>query len=110
MPKLSLLFATLALAAAYAASNDYKVTLTSPTWVGPTQLSAGEYRIQVEGDRAVIKSRNRQVAEAPARIETNSQKYGLTSLSIVTEDNKPMLKEVRVGGTPTRIVIGESGQ
>lgn len=106
MRKLFLLYFSIGLAVAGAASNDYKVTLSSPTWVGTTQLSPGDYRIQVEDNRAVIKSRNRQVAEAPARIETSPQKYSLTSLSIVQEDNKPVLKEVRVGGTTTRIVIG----
>lgn len=105
MRKLMMFFTTVALAVASAASKEYRLNLTSPAWVGSTQLQAGDYRIQVEGEKAIIKSGGRQVAEAPAVMETAPQKYAYTSLSVTQAGGRPTLQEVRLGGTNSRIVF-----
>lgn len=106
MRKLTLLLMTLALAVATAASGNYKFQITSPTWVGNTRLDKGDYRIQLDGDKAMIKTGDNVVAEVPATMEHNTTKYNYTSIAISHANaNKPMLDEVRVGGTDTKIVI-----
>ena len=54
MKKLLLSFATVAIAVASAASNTFKVTIDHPTWVGGTELKAGEYKVQTEGDKITL--------------------------------------------------------
>ena len=62
--KLLIGFAALGIGIASAAS-DYKVELTQPTHVGATELKAGTYKVEVEGDKAVFKSGKEVVAQSP---------------------------------------------
>lgn len=101
--KLTLSFGIFAVAVASAAS-PYNVALATPTWVGQTQLKAGEYKVELEGDKAVFKSGKKMVAEAPASTEQNPQKYPNTSL--VSSGAK--LREIHVGGTTVKIVLKDS--
>ena len=106
MRKLTLLLMTVALGVVTAAGQSYKFEITSPTWVGNTELQEGNYRIEMNGDKAIIREGHDVVAEVPAMMEHNATKYNYSSLSVSHADaNKPMLDEVRVGGTDTKIVI-----
>jgi hypothetical protein len=97
--RLTLCLATLGLAVGTAASS-YNVTLDSPTWAGETKLNAGDYRVQIVGDKAVFKS-GKNVIEVPTTVETNASKYALTSAEIA--DSK--IKEIDLGGTNTKITF-----
>jgi hypothetical protein len=99
LAKLTLGFATLALALASAATR-YSVSLADPTWVGDTQLKAGDYKVEVEGDHAVFQN-GKQTYQVPATVEKNDHKYPFTELD--ASDSK--LKEIHVGGTNVKIVI-----
>jgi hypothetical protein len=101
--KLTLCFGILAVAVASAASS-YNVSLASSTMVGQTQLKPGQYKVEVEGDKAVFKSGKNTVAEAPATAQQNPQKYSDTTL--LTSGGK--LEEIHVGGTNVRIVLKDS--
>src|ERR1700685_2663676 len=102
--KLILAFGIFALAVASAATN-YTVTLLTPTWVGQTLLKPGDYKVSVEGDKAVFKDGKSTVVESPAVVQQNAKKYSLTSLD--TAGVK--LQEIHVGGTTVRIVLKDSG-
>jgi len=104
LSKLTLSFGIFALAVASAASN-YSVTLNTPTWVGQTQLKPGDYKVAVEGDKAVFKSGKSTVAEAPAAVEQNAKKYTATTL----DTTGAKLQEIHVGGTTVKIVLKDSG-
>lgn len=95
-------FTTFALAVATAASS-YSVTLMDPTWVGQNQLKPGQYKVQVEGNKAVFKS-GKNVVEVPATVEKNPQKYANT----VLETSSSKLQEIHVGGTNTKIVFNSN--
>ncbi len=53
-PKFTLAFCTVALAVASAAT--YHVTISDREWVGDKEIMPGDYAIQVEGDKAVIRN------------------------------------------------------
>lgn len=106
--KVALAFGTVALAVATAAST-YHFQITDPAWVGGTELRPGDYKIDVEGNKAVIKSGKNNVAEAPAKAETGDKKYAYTSVDLASDGGKSMLKEIRIGGTNTRIVFEPRG-
>ncbi len=69
LAKLSLGFATLALGVASAASS-YKVTIPADIWAGDTQLKAGDYKVQVEGNQATFML-GKQTIQVPASVEKN---------------------------------------
>ena len=97
--KLTLCLATLALGIASAASS-YSVTLTSDMSAGTTQLKAGEYKIQVEGDQAIFKQGS-ATTPVPVTVEKNAKKFRYTTLETV--DSK--LQAIELGGTTTKLVV-----
>jgi len=103
MKKLLVSFATVALAISSAASNTFKVNIEKPTIVGNTELKAGEYKVQAEGNKIAIQVGKNNVVEVPAKMETADKKFENT---VIRVDNKTQkLEEIRVGGTNMRIVF-----
>jgi len=101
--KFMLAFAVCALAIVSAAST-YHVTFDNPTWIAGNELKPGDYTIKVDGDKIVLKS-GKNVVETSAKVETNDQKFESTSFRMIDQGGKPVLEEIRVGGTRTRIVL-----
>jgi hypothetical protein len=102
MKKLFLSFATVALGIAAAAGNSFTLNLDHACTVGATQLKAGEYKVQTEGDKIVLKS-GKTVIELPGKVESGAKRFNDTSVRIDDKTNK--LEEIRVGGSTTRIVF-----
>lgn len=100
--KLFALFLSVALMVASAAS--YNVTLFQPSVLAGKELKAGEYKVTMEGDKAII-SMGKQKVEAPAKIETADSKYSSTSVRYTTEDGKMKIQEIRLGGTNQKVVF-----
>ena len=103
MKKFVFSLATFALAAASAAES-HRLTLFSPATVNGQELKAGEYRLELEGSKAVIK-RGKESVEAIVRIESADQKYSSTAVRFLTGDGKNKINEIRLGGTKTRVVF-----
>ena len=61
-------------ALAAAGMKTYTVKLLEPAMLGGTQLKAGEYQIQVDGDKAVLRS-GKGAVETPVKVETGGSKY-----------------------------------
>jgi hypothetical protein len=97
--KLMFSVAALALGVASAASS-YSVKLYDSVWIGGTQLKAGDYKVEMQGDKAVFKN-GKSVIEVPATLGTSDKKYTFTSLGLV--DSK--LHEIDVGGTNVKILF-----
>jgi hypothetical protein len=96
------LFLSVALMVASAAS--YNVTLFQPSVLAGKELKAGEYKVTLDGDKAII-SMGKQKVEAPAKIETADSKYSSTSVRYTTEDGKMKIQEIRLGGTNQKVVF-----
>jgi len=98
--KLMVGLAVFALGIATAAS-DYDVTLPSSMLAGSTQLKAGNYKVEMQGDKAVFKMGKTSV-EVPAKLEKGDQKYSYTSV-VTSSDNK--LVEIDLGRTTQKILF-----
>ncbi len=96
--------ATVALAVAGAASSSYKVTLDAPLSIGSTELKAGEYKVEMQGGKAVFKT-GKTVIEVPATMGKSEHKYYRTG--VVTEGSK--LQEIDFGGTTENILFEGKG-
>jgi hypothetical protein len=95
-----LTLSTLALGIASAASS-HTVSFYEPVWVGATQLKAGDYTVEMQGDKAVFKNGGKKVAEVPATLGSNDQKYKYTSFSSAASK----VKEIDLGDTKSKIVF-----
>jgi hypothetical protein len=100
MKKIMFAVATLALTA-FAASNTFHVTFDEAAWINGTQVKAGDYKLQIEGGKAVLKS-GKTVVEAPAKLETADHKFPSTGVVV---DSKQKVQEIQIGGTNDRIVF-----
>jgi hypothetical protein len=83
------------------AGSDYKIELDATTQVGGTSLKAGEYKVEVQGDKAIFKSGKDVVAQASATVANGKQKYSATAVS--TKGSK--LESIALGGTTMMIVL-----
>jgi hypothetical protein len=100
MKKIMFAVATFALTA-MAASNTFHVTFEEAAWINGTQVKAGDYKIQIEGDKAIIKS-GKTMVQAPAKLEMADHKFASTG---VVMDDKQKVQEIQIGGTKDRIVF-----
>jgi hypothetical protein len=100
--RLLVVFALLGLAVASA--KQYSLTLFQPSVLGSTELKAGDYKVEVTGDKVVIKG-GREVSEAPVKVETGNEKYRSTSVRYANGDGKYKIQEIRLGGTNMKLIV-----
>lgn len=100
--KVLLSFATLALAAATAAS--YRLTLFQATIVNGKELKPGDYKVEVQGDKAILR-KGKDSVEAPVTVETASEKFRSTTVRYQNGDGKYRIQEIRLGGTNTKLIF-----
>lgn len=97
-----ILFATLALTVAMA--KTYSLTLFQPSVIGGTELKPGEYQLDVQDNKVIIKS-GKQKIETPVKIETAETKFSSTSVRYAGGEGKARVQEIRLGGTNLKLVF-----
>lgn len=102
--KFGLSFGVLALAIAGAASGTYRVKFFEPSVIAGSELKAGEYRVAVEQNKAIIQSGKKSV-EANVKVEDAPEKYRATSVIYNNADGKYLVREIHIGGTHTKLVF-----
>lgn len=103
LSNLMLSFGTLALAIASAASS-YHFSIFQPSFLAGKELKPGDYKIELNGDKAMIKV-GKQMLEAAVKVENGSEKFQETSVRYGTADGKMTVQEIRLGGTSTKLVF-----
>jgi hypothetical protein len=91
---------------AVASAKSYSVKFSVPVTIGGTEIKAGEYKLEVVGDKAVIKS-GRVVAESPVKVMTEEKAFPRTSMRLARNEDKLQVEEIRIGGQKTRLVFSE---
>jgi hypothetical protein len=86
------------------AGPRYNVTLHQASTVNGTQLKPGDYKIEVNGDKATITSGKTSV-EAPVKVEDGDEKYKATTVRYATGNGSYQVDEIRLGGTKTKLVF-----
>jgi hypothetical protein len=94
-------FLTVGVMAASAAAGTYKVQIFQDSVIDGKQVKAGNYKIEMENNTAVLKQ-GKQAVELPARAETAPNKFSTTEIRYTNSNN---LQEICIGGTATRIVF-----
>ncbi len=100
------LFAFLMLAVALASAKTYNVTLFQPSFVGGTELQPGEYKLDVQDTKVVIKAGGKLI-ESDVKIETADSKFSSTSVRYASGDGKYRIQEIRLGGTKTKLIFND---
>jgi hypothetical protein len=93
-------------AVGYAAT--YNVTLLKPTVISGKTLKPGEYKVEVNNSTAVIRH-GKESVEAKVKTESADKKFNSTTLKYFKDGEAYKLQEIGIGGSTTRLVLGEGG-
>lgn len=96
-------FGTLALAIVSAASS-YHFSIFEPSFVAGQELKPGDYKIELNGDKAMIKA-GKKTVETAVKVENGNEKFSETSVRYTNDNGKMMVQEIRLGGTHTKLVF-----
>ena len=89
---------------AIASASQHRITLFEESVVNGTTLKPGDYKLVIEGDKAML-SRGKQRVEASVSVQKSDAKYATTSVRYASGDGKQKVQEIRVGGTDTKVVF-----
>ncbi len=101
MKRILLSFITVGVMAASAAVGTYRVSLFQDSIVDGKQIKAGDYKVEMQNNRAILKH-GKETIEVPAREETSPSKFSVTEVQYTNNND---LQEIRIGGTNTKIVF-----
>ena len=104
MKKLAVPALIFVVAAAFGATA-HRITLDKPAVVNGTELKAGDYRLELDGDKVTISNKKTTVG-ASVRVETAGDKVHSTTMCCLGDGCKYNLQEIRLGGTNQKLVIG----
>jgi len=87
----------------FAGAKKYEISLTAPAKAGSVQLAAGNYQVEVAGDKVVfINSRNKSVS-VPAKMETGKMKFNSTAVESSQKSGEQVIDAIDLGGTNTKV-------
>jgi len=100
--RILLLVSAVSLAIASAASN-FSLTFYQPTVVNGTMLKAGEAKLEIKDNKAIVKQGKTSV-EASVKVENASQKYLYTTVGY-KDGESHQIKDITLAGTTTKLVF-----
>jgi hypothetical protein len=87
-----------------ASAKTYEILLSSPTKAGNLQLKPGEYRLTVNGTKAVFTDVNTTKSfTTEVKVENTDTKFGDTKIDSATEGSTSVIKDIELGGSKTKI-------
>ena len=87
-----------------ASAATFTVTLFQSSTIAGQNLKAGDYKVTFDNDKATL-VKGKEKVEAAVKVENNTTKYDSTSVRYTDEGGKTKVKEIRLGGTTTRLVF-----
>ena len=107
--KLVLIFAIVALVAVAGtvpAVGHYRITLPQAANVQGMLLKAGDYRLILADSKVtVLNDAGKNLVDAPVKVQTQEKKFGETIVLLDNTTGKPVISEIRLGGTKTRLIF-----
>ena len=100
MTLLALAFLTIGIASA----KTHTITLYNVSRVAGQDLKPGNYKLEVEGEKVTI-TNGKLTVESTVNVEQSDEKYAKTSVRYAEVDGKMTVREIRLGGTNTRLIF-----
>ncbi len=105
---LAVMFA-IGISVAYAASS-YHVTLYKATTVNGTQLKAGEVKLELQGDKVILKQGKTSV-ESSVTVQNGDRKFDASSVGYNGDSStSSQVQEIRLGGTSIKLLFDSSAK
>ena len=95
-----------AASALVAAASKYSIDFRESAIVAGTELKPGVYKMEINGDKAML-SNGKQQVEASVKMEEGSEKYSATTVRYSIVDGKYRLHEIWLRGTKTKVIFNK---
>lgn len=95
------LFFLVTFATAVASAAPYDVTLSEKFQVGGTELKPGDYKVEMQGTKAIF-TMGKKTVQVPATLAKSERTWETT----VFVSQRSKLKEIDPAGTQDRIILG----
>jgi len=86
------------------AADTHKITLYQDSLAGAEQLAAGNYKLQLDGEKVIL-SQGKKSVEVPVKVEAVENTNPSTTIRFANSDGKYRIQEIRLGGTKTKLVF-----
>ena len=96
--------AFLVLALSVVSAETHWLNIYQPTYIAGQELRAGEYKLEVEGDKLTI-TKGKLVVEAKVKAEPRSQKVQSTRLVCQQVGDKLEVNSIQLKGSMTDLVV-----
>ena len=73
----------------------------------PLSLYSARLSLYYAGFSKVVIRTGKTTAEVPVRVENGDSKYSSTTVRLSESGGKQHITEIRLGGTTTRLIVGE---
>ena len=88
--------------------KSYDIQLTTPVKAGNVQLSAGEYKLRVEGGNAIFTdTETKKRFTAPVRIDNASRTFDVTAVDTAMQAGASHIRSIALGGSKTKLEFSE---
>ncbi len=103
MKKCLFLFGVLGLA--IMSAKSYDVSLAAPATVGNNKLTRGEYKVEVNGSKAVFTNAMdpKKTFEANVKVENVGSKFEHTAIESRRVAGEDHIKQIQLGGTKLQL-------
>ena len=102
MLKIAVAFLTMALT--IASAKTFTINIFEPAVLGATELRAGEYRLELTGNKIVVRS-GKLAVEANVTVQKMPNLNKANSMRIEITGGKRLIRDIRLGGTDLELVV-----
>lgn len=104
LKKMFFLAAILLLSLSVASAKTFTMKLHQPSMVEGKELKPGNYKVEL-ADGAITITNGRETVESAVKTEETTERFASTSVRYTDDGGKMKIREIRVGGTNTKVVF-----
>lgn len=86
------------------AAKTFTVKLHQPTEIAGQELKPGNYKVELTESTATL-TNGRVKVETAIKQEQSDERFSTTSVRYTDDNGKMKIREIRVGGTNTKVVM-----
>ena len=86
-------------------AKTYHFAVSDPAQAGTAQLTAGEYRLKLDGSQAVLMDKTGHQIDTGVKVEEAERKFDHTAVTTTQENGTVRIESVELGGSNKRVVF-----
>lgn len=92
-----------------ASAKTHSIKIHTSSDVAGHELAPGNYKLELDGEKLTI-TNGKQTVESAVKVEETAEKFAQDSVRYIETDGKMKVREIRLGGTNTKLVFSPASQ